>query len=99
MLEPRTRHEPLRYFAEDQEWDGKTMKQLKDKYNVIFNRGIWAFMVLWGKTGRPLIVLGHEDDGMITFERKYGQFTHCFSPYWIDSIIAGLRVTQQYVKG
>ena len=92
-------NEPVMFYADNQTWDKKTLKQLKDEYNVIFNGGIMAFMVLNGGTGHPLIAVGHEDDGVIWFDRRYGQFAECFSTYWIDSVIACLRSTQQFAKG
>lgn len=86
--------EPMMFSAEDQCWDKKTLKQLRDEYNIIFmtsGDGVMPVMILNKDSKHPLFVLGSEDDGTIFFKRKYGQFQNCFSPYWVDSLIADLQ--------
>jgi len=91
-LDPEEKYSdgPVMFSAYDQTWDYKTRAQLRNEYNVIYNGGIWAYMKI-GTADHPLVAVGFEDDGTIQFPRQYGQFTHCFSPYWIDSIISGLQ--------
>ena len=86
--------EPMMFSAEDQRWDDATLKQLRDEYNIIFmtnGDGVSPVMIINGGGAYPLFVIGSEDDGTIYFERKYGQFEHCFSAYWADYLIADLK--------
>lgn len=90
--------EPVYFRAEDQTWDGQTMRELWEKYHVYYNRGIWGYMVIPRKTGDPLIVIGYEDDGCIRFPRSYGQYEHSFSAYWIKSILKDFDEVQYGIK-
>lgn len=86
--------EPIMFSAYDQCWDETTLKQLKDEYNVVFmtnGDGVCPVMIVNTDSKYPLIVIGSEDDGTIHFERKYGQFRHCFSAYWTKFLIADLE--------
>lgn len=77
--------------AADQTWDEATIRQLRDEYDIIFDGGCHPVLVLRKNTDHPLLVVGSEDDGTIVFRRRYGQFENCFSPYWVDSLVANLR--------
>lgn len=93
--------EPVRFYAENQTWDKKTLKQLRDEYGVIFNGGIRAFMLIKRNNplaANPLVAVGHEDDGILTFEKYCGHYSDCFSAYWIDSLIECLKETRKEVK-
>ena len=91
--------EPVCFWAEDQTWDDETIKELKEKYNVIFTNGIQATMLIKSNyDGRILIAVGFEDDGCIQFPRQYNQFTHCYSPYWLDSNMKLLQCTKEFVE-
>ena len=81
----------FRLSAFNQEWDEATIKQLRDEYNIVFNCGVHPILII-GKGGEhPFLVVGSEDDGTIVFRRRYGQFENCFSPYWVDHLIANLQ--------
>lgn len=85
--------EPMIITAEDQCWDDATLKQLRDEYNIVFmtnGDAVLPVMIL-NKNKHPLLVIGSEDDGRIHFERKYGQFVHAFSSYWVESFVSDLR--------
>ena len=90
-------NEPLRFVAEEQEWDKATLKQLRDEYNVIFmtkGNGVSPVMILnMGSEENPhfLLAIGSEDDGCISFERAYGSFKHTFHTVWTKYLIADLE--------
>ncbi len=91
--------EPAMFCAEDQRWDKSTLKELRDKYNVIFKSGgdsIHAIMILNKDDKYPLFVIGTEDDGTIQFERRYGQYRHSFSPCWAGSLIRELKEAMKF---
>lgn len=80
--------------AFDQRWDAATLKQLRDEYNIVFmtaGDAVHPIMILDKDSDHPLLVVGSEDDGTIYFHRRYGQFCNCFSPYWVDHLIADLQ--------
>ena len=89
--------EPLRFVAEDQCWDKATLKQLREEYNVIFmtkGNGVSPIMIInRGSEESPhfLLAIGSEDDGCISFERHFGQFTHTFNTYWAKYLIADIE--------
>lgn len=85
--------EPAMLSAEDQTWDEATLKQLREEYNIIFMTGGDAVMpiMIINKETHPLLVIGHEDDGTICFDRQYGQYINKFSLYWVESLIADLK--------
>ena len=87
------------FRAEDQEWDDDTIQELKEKYHVIYTGGIQAIMLIKSNyDGRILLAQGFEDDGCIQFPRRYDQFEHTFSPYWLDDNIRLLRMAQTFAK-
>lgn len=90
--------EPVVFIAEDQTWDNATRKQLSDEYGVIFNGGIRAYMVVERDSATPLIAVGHEDDGVISFQKHNGHYEDCFSAYWLNSVIDCLTRTESYCK-
>jgi hypothetical protein len=80
--------------ADDQCWDSATLKQLREEFNIVFmSKGdaVMPVMILGKDSNHPRLVIGHEDDGTIFFTRRFGQFEHSFSPYWVKSLIADLR--------
>lgn len=89
--------------AEDQCWDKKTLKQLRDEHDIIFmSAGDGVIPVKVIKYGDNYgVALGSEDDGTIAFEQYgYGdtkQYEHMFSEYWIDKLIADLQEAKRYI--
>ena len=86
--------EPMMFSAYDQCWDDATLNQLKDEYNIMFETNgaaVIPVMIINKDSEYPLIVLGSEDDGTITFKRKYGQFEDMFSIGWVKPLIADLE--------
>ena len=91
----------LRIIAENQEWDADTLKELREKHNIIFmtsGSGICPIMIIPREINSPLIAIGSEDDGCITFEKHYGQFMNSMDIYWIDSLIADLKEAKEFAK-
>lgn len=90
--------------AEDQSWNKRTLKQLREEHDIIFKSAKDAVIpvkVLRADEGRYGIALGSEDDGTIQFE-QYGSgewkfFKHEFSDYWIDALIADLQAAKRYI--
>lgn len=92
--------EDVRFCAEDQSWDEDTLKELRDKYNIIFKTsgdGVFPIMVT-GSKNNPIFVMGSEDDGTIVFRRSYGQFENAFSSYWVEPLIADLKEAVAHSK-
>lgn len=89
--------------AEDQCWDKKTLKQLRDEHDIIFmsaGDGVIPIKVI--KYGDSYgVALGSEDDGTIAFEQYgYGDtklYEHMFSECWIDKLIADLQEAKRYI--
>lgn len=90
--------------AEDQSWNKRTLKQLREEHDIIFKSAKDAVIpvkVLRAGEGHYGIALGSEDDGTIQFE-QYGSeewkfFKHEFSDYWIDALIADLQAAKRYI--
>ena len=81
--------ESLMISAEDQAWDEKTLKQLKDEHNITFmTRGDGVIPVMMKG---DLVVLGSEDDGTNFFHKRYGSYETCFSKYWGPYLIEDLK--------
>lgn len=87
-------NESMMFVAEEQCWDKATLKQLKEEHNIVFKTSgdaVMPIMIINKDSENPLFVIGHEDDGTIQFEREYGNLSHCFSFYWVKSLIADLE--------
>lgn len=90
--------------AEDQSWNKRTLKQLREEHDIIFKSAKDAVIpvkVLRAGEGRYGIALGSEDDGTIQFEQygsgEWKSFKHEFSDYWIDALIADLQAAKRYI--
>lgn len=88
---------PIMLSAEDQCWDDGTLNELREKYNIFFMSNNMDSV-------HPIMIrdnicyIGHEDDGTIYFDRKYGHPTGGFSAFWIDSLINELMVVKEYLN-
>ena len=86
--------DPMIFVAEDQRWDEATLRELKEKYNIVFmtqKDGVMPIMILNKDSDNPIFVIGSEDDGRLHFKRKYGNFSNCFSFHWTKFLIADLE--------
>ena len=89
------------YAAENQKWDKKTLKQLKDEHNIIFmtaGASVRPLMVIPRKGKNPLLAIGTEDDGCITFRKRYDYFADIMDVGWLDSFIADLTEAKKYAE-
>ena len=53
-------------------------------------------IMVTGKKDNPLIVIGSEDDGTISFHREAGCYQNLMSAYWIPHLIADLEAAKTY---
>lgn len=90
--------------AEDQSWNKRTLKQLREEHDIIFKSAkdaVTPVKVLRAGNGRYGIALGSEDDGTIQFEQYGGEesrsYKHEFSDYWIDALISDLQAAKKYI--
>ena len=85
-------------WAEDQRWDEETCKELKEKYNIIFNGGVRPIMIVRrdGEGLDPLLIVGSEDDGTICFTRKYSTFDNAFDVGFTKSFIRNLKDAAEF---
>ena len=83
--------------AEDQRQDKDTLEELKEKYNVFFmSNGMDSVHPIMVRDN--ICYIGHEDDGTIYFDRKYGHPTNGFSVHWIDSLINELTEVKKFFE-
>lgn len=86
--------DPIMYSAYDQHWDKDTLKELKDKHDVIFMTGgdsVMPVKIINKDSKYPKVAIGSEDDGTIRFYRKYGFYADAFDVAWIPSLIKDLE--------
>lgn len=94
--------EMLYFSAYDQEWDDETIKELREKYNIIYNpHSVHPIMLITKEVpyfgGRVThAIIGTEDDGTIAFRADYGDFRMEFDVAWIDSLIENLQEAKKY---
>ena len=89
---------PFYIWAKDQTWDEETCKELKEKYNIIFNHGIRPIMVVRRDDEGldPLLIVGSEDDGTICFMRRTATFNNAFDVGWTKSFIENLKDAAEF---
>ena len=75
--------------AEDECWDEETINELMT-YDIFYSpNSVRAIMVR-----DDICYIGHEDDGYITFDMKYGQLSNGFHIDWIEPLIELLKKTK-----
>ena len=75
--------------AEDECWDEETINELMT-YDIIYSPdSVQAIMVK-----DNICYIGHEDDGQITFDMKYGRLSDGFHIDWIEPLIKLLQKTK-----
>ena len=75
--------------AEDECWDEETLKELLACDIIYSPNSVRAIMVK-----DNICYIGHEDDGYITFDMKYGQLSDGFHIDWIEPLIELLQKTK-----
>ena len=89
--------------AENDVWDKATLKELREKYNIIFlskGNGMHPIKILYREEcpDEPLIVIGYEHCGMICFDKYMGNYQNTFSSYWLEYLIADLKAAEKEIK-
>lgn len=89
--------------AENEVWDKATLKELKEKYNIIFlskGNGVHPIKILYREEypDDPLIVIGYEVCGKICFDKYMGHYQNMFSSYWLKYLIADLKAAKKRIK-
>lgn len=95
------REETLYLSAKDQCWDKETLKELKDKYHIFFmttGDSCHPVMVVPAHGGHFQYVFGVEDDGTVSFTKKYGQWQNSIYDFWIPTFIDDLEAAMSFVK-
>ena len=102
MIERICESDQILYItAENQYWDKATLDELRKKYNIIFmtsGDGVMPIMIIERKNSEPLVVIGSEDDGTISFIKSYNDYENSFSSYWIDSLVADLQEAKRVIN-
>ena len=79
--------------AENESWDEETINELMT-YDIFYSpNSVRAIMVK-----DNICYIGHEDDGYITFDMKYGRLSDGFHIDWIDSFVDILQKTKRVMK-
>lgn len=86
--------------APGQEWDKKTLDDMR-RDGIIFDpRGVHAVRIIERKSGKnvkmsPIIEIATEDDGHIDFR---GDSKLVFDEYWLDYLIDILKTTKKELR-
>ena len=82
----------LEIEAYNQEWDNETLKELKDKHNIVFMSEGDSVTPILVENG--IINIGIEDDGTLFFMND----GISISANWIDSLIAELKEAKNLIN-
>lgn len=85
----------LIFSVENQQWEDNDLMVLREKYNVLYNGGIFAIRVIERKGYNPLYQLGMEDDGFLQFGEKNNDGV-IFDKLWADDLKAVLDMAKNY---
>lgn len=90
-----------RVWAENQEWDDKTIQQLRKEHNIFYDRSSHIAVMLYGfsKKHGGMVVFGFEDDGTIYFEEDdHLKFKHAFHSRVLPAVLKELQDAYSYMK-
>lgn len=82
----------LEIEAYNQEWDNETLKELKEKHNIVFMSEGDSVTPILVENG--IINIGIEDDGTLFFMND----GISISANWIDSLIAELKEAKNLIN-
>lgn len=91
----------VRVWAENQEWDDKTIQQLRKEHNIFYDRSSHIAVMLYGfsKKHGGMVVFGFEDDGTIYFEKDdHLKFKHAFHSRVLPAVLKELQDAYSYMK-
>ncbi len=90
-----------RVWAENQEWDDKTIQQLRKEHNIFYDRSSHIAVMLYGfsKKHGGMVVFGFEDDGTIYFDKDdHHKFKHAFHSRVLPAVLKELQDAYSYMK-
>lgn len=99
LIEIYDARDAVYYTAENQEWSKEALKELAD-IDIFFMQkgdGVHAVRIIDRHTKGeydPLIQIGTEDDGTISFFKHEGQF----AVYWLGYLLAELKNVAKIIK-
>ena len=79
-------------IAENQHWTDEDCKRLLKEENIVYRKGVFAVEIIPRKFSKPLLKLGMEDDGIISF----GNDDITFDASWAEDLIK--TVTEAAMK-
>lgn len=88
-------------WSENQEWDDKTVEQLRKEYHIFYDRSSHIAVMLEGfsKKHGGMVVLGFEDDGTIYFHKdEHLKFKAAFHSRMLPSVLKELHDAYSYMK-
>lgn len=88
-------------WAENKEWDDKTIEQLRKEHNIFYDRSSHIAVMLYGfsKKHGGMVVLGFEDDGTIHFDNdEHLKFKHAFHSRVLPAVLKELYGAYEYMK-
>lgn len=97
----RCGNDGARVWAENQEWDDKTIQQLRKEHNIFYDRSSHIAVMLYGfsKKHGGMVVFGFEDDGTIYFdEDDHHKFKHAFHSRVLPAVLKELQDAYSYMK-
>lgn len=97
----RCGNDGARVWAENQEWDDKTIQQLRKEHNIFYDRSSHIAVMLYGfsKKHGGMVVFGFEDDGTIYFDKDdHHKFKHAFHSRVLPAVLKELQDAYSYMK-
>lgn len=88
-------------WAENQEWDDATLKQLRKEYDIFYERGTYIPVMLYrfSKNAGGVVVFGFEDDGALYFKKKDAiTFEKQFSTRVFAGLMKELNAVGEYMN-
>ncbi len=88
-------------WSENQEWDDKTVEQLRKEYHIFYDRSSHIAVMLEGfsKKHGGMVVLGFEDDGTIYFHKdEHLKFKAAFHSRMLPAVLKELHDAYEYTK-
>lgn len=88
-------------WSENQEWDDKTVEQLRKEYHIFYDRSSHIAVMLEGfsKKHGGMVVLGFEDDGTIYFHKdEHLKYKAAFHSRMLPAVLKELHAAYEYTK-
>ena len=84
--------------AHNQHWTTDDCKRLREEENIVYNKGVVAIEIIPRKNSNPLLKIGIEDDGFISF----GHDDLTIDAHWANDLIKtatdALKLTGKSMK-